>query len=130
MAIQLHRLEEQQEIEAVVGGPGSANRLFIYNGIAVFQFEGTGSNWHGDFIEFEIGRVFVSSQVHAVSVIGSLNSIENTAVANNAGWAVDSVRAALDPPNQRIVVHADLAVRDNDGAISRMAYQVTVLATI
>ena len=123
-------LDNQQEMEVVVAGPGTANRLFIYTGVAIFEFKGTGGTWLRDFIDFELGRVFAPGQVRDVLATGALNSIKNDNTAVNAGWAVDRLNARWDPTEHRIKLRADLAVRDSDGYMQRMGYQVTVLARI
>ena len=132
MAISLGRIENFQEMEVWVSGPGRANRLFIYTGIAVFNFKGDepASAWKKDSIEFELGRVFAPGQVRDVVATASLNSINNYSTAVHAGWAVDRVMAQWDLTEQRIKLLADLAVRDVDGYIQRMGFQVTVLASI
>ncbi len=128
--IPVSTLDNQQELEVVVSGPGTANRLFIYTGVAIFEFKGTGGNWRRDFIDFELGRVFAPGQVRDVLATGSLNSIKNDHTAVDAGWAVDRLTARWDPTEQRIKLRADIAVRDSDGYIQRMGYQVTVLARL
>lgn len=123
-------IDNAQEAQVVVTGPSGANRLFIFTGIAIFSFKGDGSDWKRDFIDFELGRVFAPGQVLDVTATASLNSIKNENVSNNAGWAIDRVTARWDATEQRIFVRADLAVRDEDGFIQRIGYQVTVLANV
>jgi hypothetical protein len=48
----------------------------------------------------------------------------NLNVANNAGWAVD---AAWVQVGDGLEVGAHIAVRDSDGYLYRVSYQVTVL---
>jgi len=130
MPIVLLGRESQQDMEVAVSGPGTANRLFIYSGIAIFNFKGTGGTWNWDYIEFELGRVFALGQVKDIVAMAHLNSIKNESTAVNAGWAVDKVRAWWDSVEQRIKLRADLAVRDIDGYIQRMGWTVHVLARI
>jgi hypothetical protein len=59
-----------------------------------------------------------------------LSSIYNAEVANHAGWAVDA--AIVEPITQinegdHLRIHALLAVRDSDGYIYRLSFQVTAL---
>jgi hypothetical protein len=123
-------IDNPQEMQVFVTGPGGANRMFIYTGVAVFAFKGIGKNWRRDFIDFEIGRVFLPGQVLDTLATGALNSIKNVSTAVDAGWAVDRLTPRWDPIEQRIKVRADLAVSDVDGYLLRMGYQVTVLARI
>lgn len=123
-------IDNAQEMEVWVSGPSGANRLFIYTGVAIFLIKGTGSGWYRDYIDFELGRVFPPGQVRDVIATGSPNSIKNDEHAVNAGWAVDRLIARWDAVEQRIKLRADLAVRDEDGYMQRMGYQVTVLAKV
>ncbi|MBS1859054.1 MAG: hypothetical protein JST11_27020 [Acidobacteria bacterium] len=117
-------------MEVWVSGPLGANRLYIYTGVAIFLIKGTGPGWFRDYIDFELGRVFPPGQVKDVLATASLNSIKNEEHAVNAGWAVDRLMARWDPVEERVKLRADLAVRDSDGFIQRMGYQVTVLAKV
>ena len=130
MAITPVTVDNLQELVAVIAGPGASNRLFIYTGVAVFNFVGTGAAFRRDFIDFEFGRVFAPGQVQDVLATGSLNAVRNENSAVNAGWAVDRVAARYDPADQRIRIRADLAVSDSDGALFRMGFQATVRASL
>jgi hypothetical protein len=128
--ITLDGIDNAQSLEAVVAGPGGANRLFIYTGVAIFRFKGNDGSWLRDTLTFEVGRVFAPGQVLDSLATASLNSIRNENTAVNAGWAVDRITAPWNPVEQRIKVRADLAVSDSDGYLLRMGYQVTVLARV
>jgi hypothetical protein len=61
-------------------------------------------------------------------VVVSLASIYNKDVANNAGWAVDGADVrALAFQDQGLQIEAKIAVRDSDGYLYRVSYQVTAL---
>lgn len=65
---------------------------------------------------------------HGGTVVLSLASILNMNVANNAGWAVDGAGVyALGNEDVGLNVQAAIAVRDSDGFLYRLAYQVTAL---
>lgn len=81
-------------------------------------------------IKFEIGRIFYPGQVRNLVATASLNSISNTSTAVDAGWSVNSVNPYYDSNHARIIMQANLAVRDIDGYVLRMGYQVTVLARV
>jgi hypothetical protein len=126
-------IEDPQEMEVCVCGPGDANRLFIYAGTAVFEFggdwqEAMGKEFAKGMITFKIGRKFALGEVIQVIATGSLASVSNGGLANNAGWAVDAVRAQWDESSGQIELQAELGVRDVDGWIHRFGYQVNVLA--
>jgi hypothetical protein len=59
-----------------------------------------------------------------------LSSIFNDEEANNAGWAVNAFRLE-DPTILRsaAVLIVDTAVRDTDGYILRLGYNITMLGT-
>ena len=62
------------------------------------------------------------------TVVVSLASIFNKNVANNAGWAVDGAELfALGNEVEGLRVEAKIAVRDSDGFLYRLSYQVTAL---
>jgi hypothetical protein len=64
------------------------------------------------------------------AVVVSLASIFNEHVANNAGWAVDGADVrALALQEQGLVIQAKIAVRDSDGHLYRVSYQVTALGS-
>jgi hypothetical protein len=129
MAINLDFIENPQDMEVVVSGPGDANRLFICTGIVVFNFKGSGGSWRHDTLTFQIGRTFTSSQFRKVVAAASLASISNNDHAVNAGWAVDRVEAKR-ASNGKTEVKMNLAIRDVDGYVHRVAYEVNVLAKL
>jgi hypothetical protein len=59
------------------------------------------------------------------------NAIQNDDVANWAGWAVDWFRVAdpYEPIRQQITVETGVAVRDSDGHLLRLGYEVTLAGT-
>ena len=130
MAVSLKRIDNPQEIEVVVSGPRSANRLFIYTGTAVFDFKGRSKKWKRDSISFRVGRKFAPGQFHKAIATANIASASNDYAANFAGWAVDSIDADWDDDSGKMNVTAQLAVRDSDGYLHRLGYQVTVLASI
>jgi hypothetical protein len=129
MAVNLDGIESAQEMEVVVNGPGDANRLFIYTGIAVFTFKGTGSNWRKDTLTFQVGRTFTTTQFKKAVATAALASISNADHAVNAGWAVDKVTARR-ASSGKVELVMDLAIRDVDGYIHRVGYEVNVLAKL
>ncbi|HEX2210401.1 MAG TPA: hypothetical protein VHG93_22170 [Longimicrobium sp.] len=74
--------------------------------------------------------MFSAGEVLRTVATASLNSISNDNVADDAGWAVDRVTAAWNSEEQRIKVTANLGVRDSDGYLLRMSFQVAVLARV
>lgn len=124
-------LVQPQMLEIVVSGPTGANRLFVYTGTAMFSFKGTGGSWRRDSISFEIGGPsFTSSQFRKAVATASLSSIANRGHAVNAGWAVNRVEATRSAGSGKTKLSIELAVRDSDGYLYRIAYEVNVLAKL
>ena len=119
-----------QSMTIGVSGPDGANRLLIYTGVVTFTFKGTGSTWRHYRIEFEVGPVFSAGQVRDRTAIASLNSIHNDETAKNAGWAVNWVTTSWNSSGGRVKVVAEISVRDIDGFVTRMGYQVSILAQL
>jgi hypothetical protein len=130
MAVGLIKIENAQEMEVGVSGPNGANRMYIYTGTAVLSFKGTGGSWKRDSISFKVGRAFGQGEFHKGVATASLASIKNENHAVNSGWAVDSADADWDDESGKTVFTAELAVRDSDGYLLRIGYQVTVLARV
>jgi len=130
MAVNLEGIENPQEMEVVVGGPNDANRLFIYTGTAIFSLKGTGEDWLHDSISFEVGRAFTSTQFVKAVAAASLASISNLGHAVNAGWAVDRVETDRSSSSGKTKLTISLAVRDSDGYLHRLGYEVDVLARL
>jgi hypothetical protein len=123
-----------------------ANLLCVYTGTVILGkitgagFEGpTSSDWSRGLVKFIVptdGRIWTSRRdfafketfLHAGTVVVSLASVFNKGVANNAGWAVDGADLqVLDIQSAGLRIEAKLAVRDSDGFIHRLSYQVTAL---
>jgi hypothetical protein len=64
------------------------------------------------------------------TAFATLSSIFNDNVANDAGWAIDAFRL-VDASNlqERAILEVDAAVRDTDGSILRIGYNITMLGT-
>lgn len=136
MAVELLGIENRTLLEVGVTGPEDARTLVIGTGVAKFVFRGIGN-------EFLRSQVIIPTGVQidapsfasyrGATVFAALASIANDGPANNAGWAMDSaepfVAAGQLPPDGEFKIVAHLAVRDSDGFLLRIAYQVHVLLT-
>lgn len=123
MAFWPNSIHTPQELRTPLGG---GLTMVVLSGYAVFNFKGTGSSWRHDDLYIAVGPAW-NQLVDAVPVV-SLASISNRGHAINAGWAVDNVRWATY--NKRILIQSQLAVRDSDGYIHRVAYQVTAIGKL
>jgi hypothetical protein len=88
---------------------------------------GTRSPTH---LSFPVGPTLQTGQFVRAIATGSLASIANQGLANNAQWAVDQVDADFDDESGRVVVTANLVVADTGGFLQRMGFQVNILARI
>jgi hypothetical protein len=131
MPITLIGVVDQKALEMGVGGVGTdTSILVIATGVAQFTFRGVGSEFTRDSVVIPIGVPVVDpSTFRGASAIASLASISNDGPSNNAGWAVDSVDTPDSPPPGEYKITANLAVRDTDGFILRISYQVNLLFT-
>lgn len=102
--------------------------LVFLSGYGLFDFKGIGPNWSSDELFIEITDPPWHS-LSQVAPIVSLASIDNNGVASNAGWAVDDVTWSLAKGNILELI-SKIAVRDNDGHIYRVTYQVSALGTL
>ncbi|WP_287127842.1 hypothetical protein [Candidatus Cyanaurora vandensis] len=132
---ELVRIENPQSIEAQVSGPGGADRLFIYTGVAVFNSEGPEFGWKADTLVFvplempgQIKRVFTRRQVHKAIASAALAGIYNPGNTGYAGWAVDCADADWDDETGNIVVVIKMGINGEKAAILRLTYNITVLA--
>src|SRR5439155_23488870 len=113
-----------------VNGPDDITTLVIATGVAQFAFQGVGNEFIRDSVVIPIG-VFVDdpSTFRGATAIASLAAIANDGASNNAGWVVDSVDTPDPPTSGEYKITANLAVRDTDGFLLRISYQVNLMFT-
>lgn len=105
--------------------PDGRDIVFL-SGYAVFNFKGSGGVWRHDDLYMQIGPIW--RRIDDVTPVVSLASISNKEHAVNAGWAVDNCRWTT--MGNRILLQCRLAIRDVDGYIHRVAYQVNAMGQI
>jgi hypothetical protein len=104
-----------------------SNRDLVFlSGVAVFSFRGSGGSWKRDELNNVVGPAW--RQLIDVTPFGALNSIANSNHAVNAGWAVDGFRWTTF--GGRILLRMPVAIRDSDGYLLRVGYQVSAVGTI
>jgi hypothetical protein len=118
-----------REQQVLTRTPDGKDLAFL-TGTARFQFKGTGCAWRRDvgLITTQHGPVWAG--VESTAATASLASVANDHEANNEGYAADEVSAFVDEATHRIALQVFLAVRDSDGHLFRVSYQVTVLGYI
>lgn len=119
-----------QTLEIPVAGPGDANRLYIFTGEAVVNMKGSGANWRQETLRIEINRTFTATAYKKGIGVASLSGISNKNEAINAGWKIESVEVVRDGDSNKPVLVASIAVRDVDGYLESVSYEVFVLAKI
>lgn len=105
---------------------GQGRDLVFQSGIALMQFNGTGSAWRRDEIYILTDAVWQGTP--AVEGIVALASISNSNEAVDAGWATDEINFSMW--NSRILVRVKLAVSDSDGHLNRIAYHCTAVGAL
>jgi hypothetical protein len=123
-----------------------ADILCFYSGILRFAAKGTSvDDWDRGFLNARLptaGRNWTASSMQrrgwtvfrGGTATVSLASIYNAGVANYAGWAVDAAQveafagmSEFGEVLDHLRIQARLAVRDTDGILYRVSYQVTAL---
>jgi hypothetical protein len=113
----------------------------FYAGYLRFGFKGVGSDWIRDDLSFILlEEPFPSGpppfpsnwfRVDRVVPVISLATIANDGGAQNAGWAIDDCRWTTVPTApgafRNVRLTGQVAARDVDGYILRLAYHVTVI---
>ena len=113
----------------------------FYAGYALFGFRGVGPDWLRDDLFFILNQPQVPpgpppvpsnwQRVDGVVPVISLATIANDGGANDAGWAIDDCRWRVVPSAfgglSNIELRGQVAARDTDGYILRLAYYATVI---
>ena len=100
--------------------------LVFLSGVPVFNFRGSGGSWKRDTLYVVAGPRW--RRLIDVVPVASLASGSNKNHAVNAGWAVDGVRWTTY--GGRILLKIPVAIRDSDGYLHRVSYQITAIGYI
>jgi len=131
-------LENPQQIEAVVSGPGGANRLYICTGIAPTYAQARASEMKETYL-FSVGPVLTPQQFIGATATAGLAQVEtwpmagSTAGPGNNQWRIVSADADWDDEGGRVQARIEVAAAgsaDINAAIAKTGYQVTILAQI
>jgi hypothetical protein len=120
---------------------GDGSDIGFYAGYALFGFRGIGADWLRDDISFILHQPQFPpapppirsnwQRIDSVVPVISLATIANDGGARDAGWAIDDCRWSAVPSAQGALFDVELrgqvAARDTDGYILRLAYQATVI---
>lgn len=119
-----------QTLEIPVAGPGDANRLYIFTGIAEVNWQGSGGEWRREALNVEINHSFSAAQYRKGIGIASLAAISNKNEAVNAGWAIENINVTRSTSSGKPVLTARIGTRDKDGLLENIGYEIFVLAKI
>jgi murein DD-endopeptidase MepM/ murein hydrolase activator NlpD len=112
----------------------TADRLHLWTltGVVLLHLKGTGRDWLRAQVNLgitvpEIPPGAALRLVHWAPFV-TINAIQNDDTSNWAGWAVDRF-GIVDPGTpitRQVTVQTDVAVRDTDGYLLRLGYEVTL----
>ena len=139
MAIAPSSIENAQDMEVVVSGPGDANRLYLYTGMANFYLAGyTAAVGYPaqDSLTFLVGPEFSAGQVKKAIAVGAISAVAGPGPASydTVSWtvaaAVKSIDADWDDDSAKVRVTAEVAVWGQSELLQGLGFQVTVLASV
>ena len=112
----------------------TADRLHLWTltGVVVLHLKGTGGDWRREQVNLGITVPLIPEgralRLRHWAPFVTINAVGNDKVAHDAGWALDWFRLANPgtPTLQQIVVETQVAVRDSDGWVYRVGYEVTL----
>lgn len=133
--IQPKRLTNMQEMEVEVGGPGGANRLITYCGMAEVELCGglPHPRWSLEVVCFELGRTYDrenGEDVFNIVATASVAGARTDGVASFAGWQIFGAAGELDEENNRVRMNVAAGARDTQAFLEQIAFQVNVLAKV
>lgn len=119
------------------------SHLIALSGIVRVDFNEGGEDWHRDQLVLHLALpAFTTAADKCLRLDNftpsvTINSIKNDGTAVNAGWAVDAF--GLKPDVQpgwgwkvarEVILWADMAVRDSDGTLHRVAYNLLAVGEL
>ena len=133
MPILFDQLSSQRSLSFATPADGTSYTL---TGVALLRYlddERPGSDWLRQSVDFDVFIPGFSEpdfglKIDQWALLVTLNSISNDHEAINAGWAVDDFEIVFpEVVRNWVTVRAHLAVRDIDGYILRLGYQIHLL---
>ena len=129
------RLTNMQEMEVHVNGPGDANRLFIYSGMAEVELRGglPHPRWSLEIICFDIGRTYDrenGEEIIKIVTTASFAGGRTDGVASFAGWQIFGAAGELDQEDCRLRMNIAAGARDTQAFLEQISFQINVLAKV
>ena len=122
----------EQIIEAVVGGPEGANRLFTVTGAANLSIQATRQQRSTETWTFLVGPTLTRSQFHrAIATASVASQIVSVQTAPREFTVnVHSIEADWDDEDQRVRVRVEIGLISNGATveITQIRYWVAILA--
>jgi hypothetical protein len=122
----------EQIIEAVVGGPEGANRLFTVTGAANLSIQATRQQRSTETWTFLVGPTLTRSQFHRAIGTASVASQIVSVQTAPRGFTVNvhSIEADWDDEDQRVRVRVEIGLISNGATveITQIRYWVAILA--
>jgi len=132
--IEPKRVTDLQEMEVHVSGPGGANRLFIYSGMAEVEIRGglPHPRWSLEVICFELGRTYDlgNEEVIKINATASVAGSRIDGTASFAGWQIFGAAGELDDDSHKIRMNIAAGARDTQAFLEQISFQLHVLARI
>jgi hypothetical protein len=134
------KIQNLQQIEAVVAGPDDANRLFIIDGQidAAFTTRSTGNDLNAvskkELFTALVGPVFKRRQFLQANAIASVAKMElDTGEGGQGTWRILSVDADWDDESGQVELRIEVMAEcfgQQSVIIQGFAFHVTILAAI
>ena len=121
-----------QEIAVNVVGPSGINLMVVDCGTVRFSLQGREPvrEFVNDTVRFFVGRIYQPGTHRQSIATASLAVVKNDGSWDFGGWAVFKTEARLDDATGRVIVEADIGVRDIDGFLLQIGYHVTTVAAL
>lgn len=139
MPIQITSIQNQQNLEVVVSGPGAANRMYIVSGIGSVGL-GAGANAGSSANRQETFTVLVGPTLTSVQFVEALATAAPASFQLYMGdppqaqatWRVTNVDADFDDESGQteLSIEASVDVYGTSASISSLAFQATILAAV
>jgi hypothetical protein len=103
-------------------------QMWTFTGNAVFSFRGQSeTSWRYEELIILPPESPNFGRISQWAYSAAPSSIFNAGPANSAGWAVDDVNLYANPG--RAGIRCTIAVRDTDGYLFRVAYNIFIVGT-
>jgi hypothetical protein len=132
------KVENLQQLEVGVAGPGAATRMFLVSGAAKIALQTTGA---GDFETKQSYTVLAGPTLSSAEFVKALATASPAEISMGMGdppflaatWGVDFVDADFDDESGRTQLRIDVTLYPRGAGtylgMQRIAFQVTILAT-